>query len=135
MKGKKLEIHFRSFGEFEKDMGRALARHEKRIRPYNHIYFDSVDGFRRFMTIQKLELLTVIANQKPKSIYELAKIVDRDFPAVQKDCVSLAAVGFIKWIERKSGRQQKKPILSFNYSCISIYLPKAGYQIEFSEAA
>ena len=48
-----------------------------------------------------------------ESINQLAKTVDRDFPAVQKDCNALANTGFIKFIESKKGRKTKKPVLSF----------------------
>ncbi len=87
------------------------------------------------MTIQKIELLTAIAIQEPSSIYELAKIVDRDFAAVLRDCAGLRAMNFITLKESNDSKGTKIPRLRFNYIGIAICLPKNPYQIEFSLAA
>ena len=91
-----IEIYFESFNEFKKKVTKALTTRTPSIQPKSHIVFDSVASFRNYMTVQKIELLTAIANQKPSSIYELAQIVDRDFAAVLRDCTSLGATGFIR---------------------------------------
>lgn len=135
MKTKTLEIYFKSLDEFEKGVTRGIAKREKFIQPKNHIYFGSIEDFRGFMTIHKLELLTVIASRTPSSIYKLARFVGRDFASVYKDCVGLESVGFLKLEQNKRGRREKKPVLSFDYSCIVVHLPQAPYQIEFGKAA
>jgi len=135
MKNKILEIHFQSLADFKKEMKRTLSKREASIQPLHHIFFDSVESFRKFMTIQKIELLTAIATQKPSSIYELTKMIDRDFAAVLRDCTSLAGAGFIKLKETKDNKNTKIPMLSFAYSVIAVLLPKRPYQIEFMEAA
>ena len=135
MKNKTLEVHFRTLNQFERTLKQAVTKNRPAIKPQNFIYFDSVEGFRRFMTIQKLELLSVIALQFPGSIYELAKRVEREFPAVFKDCAALEAAGFIHIQQSKTGRKVKKPILSFPSSSISVYFPKNPLEISFREAA
>lgn len=45
------------------------------------------------MTLQKIEILTIIASAKPKSVYELAKMVDRALGPVQNDCYILESIG------------------------------------------
>ena len=87
------------------------------------------------MTIQKIELLSAIAAQKPGSIYELAKAVDRDFAAVLRDCIALAGVGFIVLEKANDSRGTKIPKFPFSYSCILILAPKHSYKIEFQQAA
>ncbi len=87
------------------------------------------------MTIQKIEILTTIATQKPSSIYELAKLVDRDFAAVLRDCTSLKGTGFIKLQATKGTKRTKIPRLAFDYVAIAIELPHSPYQIEFKHAA
>ena len=113
----------------------ALKTRKPLIQPKNIIYFESIEGFRNFMTMQKVEVLTVIYNCEPKTIYELAKIVDRDFAAVLRDCTALKTTGFIDLKESKDAKGSKKPVLSFPYKCISVFLPRSPYQIEFNEAA
>lgn len=129
-----LEIHFQAFENFKKEVKRALVKRSQLIQPKNHIIFDSIASFRNFMTIQKIELLTVIATQKPSSIYELAQMVDRDFAAVLRDCTGLDTMGFIRLKDAKDAKKTKIPQLRFNYSGLVVYLPKSPYQIEFQVA-
>ncbi len=117
------------------DATSALAKRKPLIQSKNVIYFESVVGFRNFMTVQKIEILTAIATHKPRTIYELAKIVDRDFAGVLRDCSSLDTTGFITLKESKDARGSKRPTLKFPYSIIVVYLPRTTYQIEFTEAA
>ena len=135
MKRKTIEVHFRRFSDFENQLIKSASNRHKIPKQEHCIYFDSVEGFRRFMTIQKLELLTIISAGSPGSIYELAKITGREFPAVLKDCLALEAVGFIKIQQDKVGRKTKKPLLPFPYQTIAVYLPKNPYEISFRKAA
>jgi len=135
MKNKILKIHFQSLSNFKKDVKRALLHRGKSLQPKEQLFFDSVESFRKFMTIQKVELLTAIAVQKPTSIYELAKMVDRDFAAVLRDCTNLEGAGFIRLKETKNSKKTKIPALSFAYSVIAVFMPKQKYQIEFLGAA
>src|SRR5262249_44513846 len=105
------------------------------IQPKHIIYFESVVGFRNFMTMQKVEILTVIYNCKPKTIYELAKTVDRDFAGVLRDCTSLKTTGFIDLKETKDAKGSKRPVLSFPYKRITVFLSRSPYEIAFKEAA
>lgn len=130
-----LEIRFKSLDDFKSEVTTALSKKKKLVQPTHLILFESVTAFRSFMTIQKIEILTVIANREPGSIYELAKLVDRDFAAVLRDCVSLEGTSFIRLEEKKNGRESKMPVLMFPYSKIVIYLPSSPYQIDFKEVA
>ena len=130
-----LEIHFKNRKEFWSEAVTALRKRQPLIQPKHVIYFESVIGFRNFMTMQKVEILTTIYNCKPKTIYELAKIVDRDFPGVLRDCTSLKTTGFIDLKESKDAKRSKKPVLSFPYKSISVFLPRSPYQIAFKEVA
>jgi len=130
-----LEIHFQSLKDFKKEVTSALSKRKTSIQPKNTIVFESVSGFRNFMTVQKVEILTVIAVKEPKTIYELAKIVDRDFAGVLRDCVALETTGFITLKKANDAKGSKKPALAFPYMCISIQLPNSPYRIEFEEAA
>ena len=130
-----LEIHFQNFKDFKKVVTTALAKRKILLQPKNRIYFESMEAFRNFMTMQKVEILTVIYNCNPRTMYELSKIVDRDFSAVFRDCTALKTTGFIELKESKDAKGSKKPVLSFPYKCISVFLPHSPYQIEFNAAA
>src|ERR1035437_3281638 len=125
-----LEVHFQAFGDFKKEVTKALAKRTASVQAKNHIVFDSVASFRNFMTIQKIEILTTISTRKPSSIYELAKFADRDFAAVLRDCTGLEAMGFVTLRATHDTKGTKVPELRFNYVGMIIYLPKNPYQIE-----
>ena len=108
-----LEVHFKDRKEFWNEAAVALKKRQPLIQPKHVIYFESVAGFRNFMTMQKIEILTSIAIHKPGTIYELAKLVDRDFAGVHRDCASLRVTGFITLKESRDARGSKKPMLKF----------------------
>lgn len=140
MKSKKeMTIDFFSLEEFGQrtiaNIKTALKTGIPHIQPKNIIHFDSIASFRGFMTLQKIEILLMISNVKPKSIYELAKLLDRSLGAVQKDCDVLARIGFIKLQKQKTGRGSIMPKLAFDYDKIVVKLPKHPYELRFKAAA
>jgi predicted transcriptional regulator len=130
-----LEVRFQTFNDFKKEVSKALSSKLTSLQKEKCIFFDSVASFRNFMTVQKVEILTVVANLSPGSIYELAKLVDRDFAAVLRDCTGLESAGFISLKDKKDPKSSKVPKLIFDYSGIAIYLPSTPYQIDFRKVA
>lgn len=130
-----LEIQFKSLKSLMTEVDSAISKRKPNIQKKNVVYFASLASFRSFMSIQKIEILSVITHRKPASIYELAKWVDRDFPAVLRDCVALESTGFIFLKEKKDAKSTKQPVLAFSYSRIVVHLPKSPYHIELNDAA
>jgi predicted transcriptional regulator len=130
-----LIISFKSLDELESETLEIFKTRRPKIQPKNVIFFDNLKGFREFMTVQKLELLAVIAAKKPKSVYALAQLIERDTSAVQRDCTILMNTGFIVLEESKSSRGSKIPRLKFDYNKIVVELPKLSYEISFKIAA
>ncbi len=87
------------------------------------------------MTEQKLAILAVVANKRPQSIYQLAQMVDRDFANVQRDCVGMAAHGFMKLEDTDDAKRSKIPQLAFDYMRIIIQMPTISYSHDLHEAA
>ena len=136
MKNKKtLKIQFKNIDQAKNELLALTKIKKSYIQPENVILFESLNGFRNFMTLQKLELLTIIASEKPKSIYELAQIVNRAIAPVQKDCNALSRSGFIVFEKERNGRKTLAPRLKFNYDTIIIELPDHPYEISFKAAA
>ena len=74
--------------------------------------FEGLTALRRLLSNQRARILHVIKIKKPKSIYELAKILKRDLKSVNTDIELLERFGFIDLIAEKSGaRQRHRPIL------------------------
>jgi len=58
----------------------------------------------RILTPERLKLMRIIKEKKPKSVNELAKLVDRRMDAVSRDLKILKFYGFLELIQ--SGKQK-----------------------------
>ena len=135
MKSKKeMVIAFKSLEQLGQEAMKAIKSKKPNIQAKNIIYFDSWSSFRGFMSLQKLEILTMISSLEPNSIYELTRLLDRSLSAVQKDCEALEQVGFITLKKKMTGRGQVVPRLKFNYDKIVVKLPQHPYQLAFKAA-
>ena len=83
----------------------------KKSQPTKKDYdFEGVSALRQILSNEKARILHVIKNQNPKSIYELAKKLDRGFKAVNDDIKLLERFGFIELTEEKTkNRIRHKP--------------------------
>jgi len=136
MKDKKaLIISFKDFDEIKKELLEVFKTRIPQIQPKNTIYFDNINSFRNFMTFQKFEILAIIANSKPKSVYELAQMLGRSLAPVQKDCQILEGTGFIKLKKEKGGRGTLTPGLKFDYDRIIVKIPKHPLEFKFKAVA
>lgn len=70
--------------------------------------YDSSDVslLKQLLSKEKARILYVLKNNKPKSIYELAKILGRDFKSVRDDLKLLEKFGFIEFYETKNGKRR-----------------------------
>ncbi|NQT59081.1 MAG: hypothetical protein HQ557_08875 [Bacteroidetes bacterium] len=72
--------------------------------------FEGVLALRQLLSNEKARILNVIKNQKPKSIYDLAKKLNRGFKSVNDDLKLLERFGFIELTEEKTkNRIRHKP--------------------------
>jgi predicted transcriptional regulator len=75
--------------------------------------FDNLEMLRRLLSNEKARLLHTIKAKKPKSIYELAKFLQRDFKAVNEDVKLLNRFGFIHFVKEKTGKRERlKPLIT-----------------------
>lgn len=135
MNKKTLIIGFKNVDDMEEGLLKVYKSRKAHLQHKNEILFDSLNSFRSFMTLQKLELLTLIAYVKPKSIYEIAQMTGRGLAPVQKDCQMLEQMGFIKFEKQRSGRGNLTPKLKFDYDRILVQLPEHPYELRFKAAA
>lgn len=67
---------------------------------------------RTILAPEKSRLLHVLRHKQPNSIYELAKLLGRDFKSVRQDVITLSDFGVIETIPvHKGNRQKLKPLL------------------------
>lgn len=82
-------------------------------RTHYEISFDSEKDFNRF--IKNIKILMAILRHQPDSVYELAKVCDRDLANVKKILKFFEEIGAVR-IEKKlkGGRKVKKPIVDYS---------------------
>jgi len=72
--------------------------------------FEGISALRQLLSNEKARILNTIKTQKPTSIYDLAKKLDRGFKSVNDDIKLLERFGFIELIEEKTkNRIRHKP--------------------------
>ena len=121
MKVKNVTVDVKPLKDVLKDAAEVMTKLKKgaAVKPKKGLSFGSVEDFREFFTPKRIELLRVIKHRNPGSIYELAKITNRDFKAVVTDVKILEKYGLIdtKKVMVKGG-YKVKPI--FDYDKLSV---------------
>ena len=83
--------------------------------------FSGILALRQLLSNEKARILHVIKNQKPQSIYELAKKLDRGFKAVNDDVKLLERFGFIELIpEKTKNRTRLRPAIVVDTMSINV---------------
>ena len=83
--------------------------------------FDSLSALRKLLSNEKARVLYTIKTKKPSSLYNLAKILGRDFKSVMNDIKLLERFGFIQMIAEKTGKRERlKPVLTVDSITINI---------------
>jgi len=94
-----------------------LGRGEK-VKKESGIYFENLDAFRRTLTEKRLEMLHVIKEKHPSSVYQLAKILNRDIKNVNMDLEYLREVGLVEI--KRSKEKRERVIPQVNYDIIEL---------------
>jgi predicted transcriptional regulator len=83
--------------------------------------FDSLSALRKLLSNEKARVLYIIKNKKPNSLYNLAKILSRDFKSVSEDVKLLERFGFITMVSEKTGKRARlRPVLVVDSITINI---------------
>ncbi len=67
--------------------------------------FEGMAALRNLLSNEKARILHVIKNQKPGSIYDLAKKLGRTFKSVSDDLKLLERFGFVEFVEEKTKKR------------------------------
>ncbi len=115
MKIKNIKITIKDHGKVMAEFAEALgkARRGEYIEPHQEVSFENIDSWRKFFTDKRLELLHVIKQKEPDSIYELAQLVNRDFKSVSADLTILHDLGLLSLEKTHDERERVKPIIEF----------------------
>lgn len=73
-----------------------------------------MEAARKVLTPKRLQLLRVIRQGRPDSVYQLAQLAGRDFKNVHADLQALAANGFVSLRKTQAGRHTTVPRVPFS---------------------
>ena len=124
MKVKNVTIGIKSIEEVlnnAKAAMKRLERGEKVRKRRPGIYFESLEIMRKAITPERVKILKVIKEKHPASIYELAKLLNRNLKNVADDVHYLAELGLIELEKGKSnGREKIMPIVNYDKLLLEI---------------
>ena len=119
MKVKNIVVEVKQLDSVLKDAAGIMnkIKNNERVMPQNRLSFGSIESFREFFTPKRLELLHVIKQKQPESVYELAKLVKREIKSVVVDIGILEKYELVdtKKINNKNGSGYKvMPVFDFD---------------------
>lgn len=123
MKVKNIKMAIKSDRELFKEVKKVWKNLEKggKVPKHEGIYFEDLDTMRKILTEGRLKILKTIKKNSPRSIYELAKLIERDVKNTFDDVQFLAQVGLIELKKTKNGRVKTTP--QVNYDQILLEIP------------
>jgi predicted transcriptional regulator len=71
----------------------------------NNYDFSGILALRQLLSNEKARILDAIKTQKPVSIYDLAKKLNRGFKSVNDDIKLLERFGFVELVEEKTNKR------------------------------
>lgn len=106
--GKTLKIQIKSAGAALEDFRRTFKDVEagRRVARREGVYFTSIEAARNLLTPSRLALLRAVRARRPGSIYELARVVDRDLKNVQDDLRLLETYGLIRMADATRAKRR-----------------------------
>jgi len=120
MKVKNIVVEVKSVEDTLKEVKEVMGKIKegKPLKKKESISFNNIDIMRKFLTNKRIELIRAIKKHKPKSIYQLAKIVKRNSKSVNLDLKILSNLGMVDLKSEEKGRENIIP--SVNYEEIDV---------------
>ena len=116
MKVKNIKIGVRSLDTAFEEWAQTFekVRRGKKIDKRRGVYFTSLEAMRKVLTEKRLELLHIIKEQQPDSVYELSKIVKRDLKNINSDLDLLRDIGLVSMSKARKGRERIIPRVNYD---------------------
>ncbi|MCX6741845.1 MAG: HTH domain-containing protein [Candidatus Pacearchaeota archaeon] len=88
-----------------------------------NLQLNQIKNVKQLLSKEKIRIIYAIKQRKPNSVYELAKLLARDFKAVRQDLKVLESLGFVTITKTTiKNRVCSKPILQVDRINISIII-------------
>lgn len=116
MKVKNIKLGVRSldtaFAEWAETFEK--VRIGKKFDKSRGVYFTSLEAIRKVLTEKRLQLLHVIKEKEPDSVYNLSKIVKRNIKNVNDDLQLLKDIGLVSITKARKGRERVIPRVNYD---------------------
>lgn len=122
MKVKRIDIGIKRLKDSLRDFAETWKSVEsgKKVRKEEGIYFESIDDMRSVLTNNRLAILRAIRENKPKSVYELSKMLGRNLKNVNEDLKLLAKIGLVTLEATKKDRKRITPHVDYTKITLEI---------------
>ncbi len=122
MKVKRIDIGIKRLKDSLRDFAETWKSVEsgKKVRKEEGIYFESIDDMRSVLTNNRLAILRAIRENKPKSVYELSKMLGRNLKNVNEDLKLLAEIGLVTLEATKKDRKRITPHVDYTKITLEI---------------
>ena len=90
---------------------------------YAGLDFSDISALRQLLSNEKARILWTLQNKKPGSLYELSKMLGRDFKSVRQDAELLRQFNLIRLVQETKGKRKKlRPVINVKKLDITISL-------------
>lgn len=122
MKVKNIVVEVKSIEDTLKEVKEVMnkIKEGKLLKKKESISFSNIDIMRKVLTNKRLELIKTIKKYKPRSIYQLAKIVKRDSKSVNVDLKILSNLGMVDLKSKERGRENIVPSVDYEEIDVAI---------------
>ena len=122
MKIKNIVVEVKSVEDTLKEAKEVMVKIKegKLVKKKESISFNNIDIMRKVLTNKRLELIKAIKKYKPKSIYQLAKIVKRDSKSVSVDLKILSNLGMVDLKSKEKVRENIVPSVDYEEIDVAI---------------
>ena len=115
MKVKKIKIGIKSVKAILEDFASAAEAVERgeKVKSEKAVYFESIEGFRKALTVKRLELLHIIKEKHPESINELARFAGRNIKSIATDVKILEDLDLIDMKKTAGSGNKSMPTVEY----------------------
>ncbi|MBS3089387.1 winged helix DNA-binding protein [Candidatus Pacearchaeota archaeon] len=90
------------------DKGGTFNTFFRKLTGDEHEYdFEGLEMLRKLLSNERARVLHTIKYQNPRSLYELAKYLKRDFKSVSDDIKLLERFGFVEMVSERTGKRER----------------------------
>ena len=119
MKVRKFKIKVQDSSQFREDViktWKAAEKRKSREDGYDLVLsFPDISWLSKIFGAERIRLIQAVRDQKPESLYQLAKMLGRALPNVHRDVHELAEYGIIE-LKRSRKKGQKRESLQPEYN-------------------